>query len=111
MQKEKTTSKDVTEPKEVTALKNVQEPKEEDLTLIQGIIDAFWEEEDGIVLLDYKTDRVETAQELVDRYEAQMRLYAEALERIYAQKGVRVKEMLLYSFRLQEVIRVKEKTK
>ncbi len=110
-QKEKTTSKDVPALKDVTTPKNVQEQKEEDLTLIQGIIDAFWEEEDGIVLLDYKTDRVETAQELVDRYEAQMRLYAEALERIYAQKGVRVKEMLLYSFRLQEVIRVKEKTK
>ena len=34
---------------------------EEDLTLIQGIIDVFWIEKDGIVLLDYKTDRVQQA--------------------------------------------------
>ncbi len=37
-------------------------------TLIQGIIDAFFEEEDGYVLMDYKTDKVETAQELIDHY-------------------------------------------
>ena len=35
---------------------------EEDLTLIQGIIDVFWIEDDGITVLDYKTDRVDTAQ-------------------------------------------------
>ncbi len=79
---------------------------EEDLTLIQGIIDVFWEEDDGIVLLDYKTDRVERGEELVERYAAQMRLYAEALERIYAGAGYRVKELLLYSFRLGELIPV-----
>ncbi|MDD6306797.1 MAG: helicase-exonuclease AddAB subunit AddA [Clostridiales bacterium] len=80
----------------------------EDLTLIQGIIDAFWIEEDGIVILDYKTDRIETGQELIDRYAAQLRLYGEALERIYAQSGLKVKERLLYSFRLGEVILVPE---
>ncbi|MCD8156283.1 MAG: helicase-exonuclease AddAB subunit AddA [Clostridiales bacterium] len=74
----------------------------EETVLVQGIIDVFWEEEDGIVLLDYKTDRVERAQELVQRYEAQMRLYAEALNRRFA--GKRVKETLIYSFRLDEVI-------
>lgn len=82
---------------------------EEDLTLIQGIIDVFWMEEDGIVLLDYKTDRVDSGQELVDRYGAQLQLYAEALERIYDRTGERimkVKEKLLYSFRLGEVIEV-----
>lgn len=82
---------------------------EEDLTLIQGIIDVFWMEEDGIVLLDYKTDRVDSGHELVDRYGAQLQLYAEALERIYDRTGERilkVKEKLLYSFRLGEVIEV-----
>ena len=44
---------------------------EEDLTLIQGIIDVFWIEDDGITVLDYKTDRVDTAQELIDRYATQ----------------------------------------
>lgn len=82
---------------------------QEDLTLIQGIIDVFWLEEDGIVLLDYKTDRVDTGQQLIDRYAAQLNLYAEALERIYNSDGertYRVKEKLLYSFRLGKVIRI-----
>ena len=82
---------------------------EENLTLIQGIIDVFWEEEDGIVVLDYKTDRVDTAKQLSDRYAAQLRLYGEALERIYNSDGerkVRVKERILYSFRLGEIIYV-----
>ena len=79
------------------------------LTLIQGIIDVFWVEDDGIVVLDYKTDRVDTARQLVDRYAAQLRLYGEALERLYnrgEERSVRVKERLLYSFRLGEVIPV-----
>ncbi len=81
----------------------------ETLTLIQGIIDVFWEEEDGLVVLDYKTDGVETAKQLRDRYAAQLALYGEALERLYgagAREKLRVKERLLYSFRLQEVIPV-----
>lgn len=78
-----------------------------DLTLIQGIIDVFWIEEDGIVLLDYKTDRVETDRQLKDRYTAQLTLYAEALERFYnsgPDRKLKVKEKLLYSFRLGKVI-------
>lgn len=62
--------------------------REEDLTLIQGIIDVFWLEPDGIVLLDYKTDRVQTAEQLKDRYAAQLHLYAEALERVFAAGGL-----------------------
>ena len=58
---------------------------EEDLTLIQGIIDVFWIEDDGITVLDYKTDRVDTAQELIDRYATQLKLYADALERVFAE--------------------------
>ena len=80
--------------------------KEEDLTLIQGIIDVFWTEEDGIVLLDYKTDHVKNARELKERYETQLRLYADALERVFAARGLRVKEILIYSFTLEEVISI-----
>ncbi len=82
---------------------------EGDLTLIQGIIDAFWIEGDGIVLLDYKTDHVDSEKELVDRYRAQMELYGEALERVYGGKenpAMRVKERLIYSFRLGTLIRL-----
>lgn len=77
---------------------------EEDLTLIQGIIDVFWIEKDGIVLLDYKTDRVQQAKELIDRYATQLKLYADALERVFAARKLKVKEILIYSFSLEQLI-------
>ena len=77
---------------------------EEDLTLIQGIIDVFWIEKDGIVLLDYKTDRVQQAKELIDRYETQLKLYADALERVFGARKLKVKEILIYSFSLEQLI-------
>ena len=77
---------------------------DEDLTLIQGIIDVFWIEKDGIVLLDYKTDRVQQAKELIDRYETQLKLYADALERVFAARKLKVKEILIYSFSLEQLI-------
>ena len=79
---------------------------EEDLTLIQGIIDVFWIEDDGITVLDYKTDRVDTAQELIDRYATQLKLYADALERVFATRKLKVKESLIYSFRLVKLISI-----
>ena len=77
---------------------------EEDLTLIQGIIDVFWIEKDGIVLLDYKTDRVQQAKELIDRYETQLKLYADVLERVFGARKLKVKEILIYSFSLEKLI-------
>lgn len=73
------------------------------MVLVQGIIDVFFKEEDGIVLLDYKTDRIDSAEELVVRYAAQMKLYADAIMRT---QGMPVKEMYLYSFALGETIPV-----
>ncbi len=75
----------------------------EEMILIQGIIDVFFEEPDGIVLLDYKTDRVKSAHELAGLYRAQLELYQEAIERSI---GKEVKERLLYSFCLGEVVLV-----
>ncbi len=75
-----------------------------DSVLIQGIIDAYWEEDDGIVLLDYKTDRILKPEDLILRYRAQLALYAEALGRRFP--GKRVRETILYSFCLNEVIPV-----
>lgn len=66
--------------------------------LIQGIIDVFFEEEDGLVLLDYKTDSVSSMKELWNRYETQLDYYGEALERLM---GRPVKEKILYSFHLE----------
>ncbi|MDE5678822.1 MAG: PD-(D/E)XK nuclease family protein, partial [Lachnospiraceae bacterium] len=65
--------------------------------LIQGIVDAFFEEEDGLVLLDYKTDVIKAPEELVKRYRVQLDYYEEALESL---TGKKVKERMLYSFYL-----------
>ena len=74
--------------------------------LVQGIIDVFWLEEDKLVVLDYKTDRVEKAEELKYRYKTQLELYADALSRIFSNDTYQIKqtESLIYSFRLDEVI-------
>lgn len=77
-------------------------PKEETV-LIQGIIDVFFEEEDGLVLMDYKTDRVSEAEELVQRYRIQLDYYEQALERL---TGKRVKQKLIYSFALEREIEI-----
>ncbi|MCH5275548.1 MAG: helicase-exonuclease AddAB subunit AddA [Lachnospiraceae bacterium] len=69
----------------------------EETVLIQGIVDAYFEEEDGLVLLDYKTDVIEQPQELIRRYKAQLDYYQEALESL---TGKKVKERILYSFYL-----------
>ncbi|MGN0376981.1 MAG: helicase-exonuclease AddAB subunit AddA [Suilimivivens sp.] len=70
---------------------------ESEMVLIQGIIDVFFEEEDHIILADYKTDRVEEKEELIRRYKVQLDYYAEALERL---TGKPVKSKIIYSFAL-----------
>lgn len=77
-------------------------PKDpEELLMIQGIIDMYFEEEDGLVLVDYKTDAVKSAKELIDHYELQLDLYARALEQT---TGKKVKEKWIYSFALEQEI-------
>ena len=71
--------------------------------LVQGIIDVFFEETDGLVVLDYKTDRVKSGQELKDKYRAQLDYYARALEQLLEKP---VKEKIIYSFTLREEIKV-----
>ena len=69
--------------------------------ILQGIIDAFIMEEEGIILVDYKTDRVKDGEELRNRYQKQIDLYSEALEQIL---GKKVKRRVLYSFSLGEEV-------
>ena len=81
-------------------------PEEEDgeLILVQGIIDAYFEEPDGLVVLDYKTDKIRRKEELAERYQEQLRYYAKALEQM---TGKKVKEKIIYSFTLKEGIYIK----
>ena len=69
--------------------------------LVQGIMDAYFEEDGEYVLLDYKTDHIKTEKDLVARYEKQLQVYAEALEQM---SGKKVKERVMYSFCLGEEI-------
>lgn len=79
------------------------EREEGDSVLIQGIIDGYYETEDGIVLMDYKTDSLKQGeeQELIRRYETQMILYKKALENMLNKPVV---DCILYSFSLNKEI-------
>ena len=74
---------------------------QEEKVLIQGIIDAYFEEEGELVLVDYKTDRISHPGELILRYSEQLKYYQLALEQL---TGKRVKEKLLYSFALGQAV-------
>ena len=73
----------------------------DELVLIQGIIDVWLKEADGIVLLDYKTDHVSDGEILVKRYKVQLDYYQRALEQM---TGKKVKERIIYSLSLQQEI-------
>lgn len=83
----------------------MDEAESEELVLVQGIIDAWFEEPDGLVLVDYKTDRLSEGEEqiLMERYGTQMAYYCQALSQI---TGKQVKEAVIYSLTLQKEIRV-----
>ncbi|MCK8061427.1 MULTISPECIES: helicase-exonuclease AddAB subunit AddA [unclassified Fusibacter] len=72
-------------------------------TLVQGIVDAMFLEEDGIVLIDYKSDRVQEAGVLVKRYKEQIDIYAQAIESVL---GHPVKEKMIYALSLNQWIEV-----
>lgn len=72
---------------------------------LQGIIDCIFEEDDKIVLLDYKTDYVEYGKEseILDKYRIQIKYYKDAVEKI---TGKEVKESYLYLFGLNKEIKI-----
>ena len=67
---------------------------DEDGTLLQGVMDCVFREDDAWVLVDYKTDRIEDEQAFIERYTLQLHWYQQALERI---TGLPVKEKWLYA--------------
>lgn len=67
--------------------------------LIQGIIDVFFIEDGEIVLLDYKTDVIDSLEALWNRYNVQIQYYEEALTKLMRMP---VKERILYSFYLEK---------
>ena len=71
----------------------------DDKILLQGVIDCYFEEDDELVLVDYKTDKVtdRTVSEKAENYRPQLDAYATALQRI---TGKKVKERIIYFFAL-----------
>ncbi len=73
----------------------------EEMILVQGVIDAFFEEEDGLVLMDYKTDYIheDARTELTKKYQSQLAYYRTALQKL---TGKQVKEVWFYAFAKNE---------
>ncbi|MCI8360350.1 MAG: UvrD-helicase domain-containing protein, partial [Clostridiales bacterium] len=63
--------------------------------VVQGVADCVFEEPDGLVILDFKTDRGKSLEQLLEDYGDQLRVYAEALRDTYQKP---VKECVLYAF-------------
>jgi ATP-dependent helicase/nuclease subunit A len=82
---------------------DIGEDAGDEAILLQGVIDLFFEEPDGLVLIDYKTDQVPPGKEDVirKRYASQLAYYSKALETL---TGKRVKERYIYLFSTGEVI-------
>jgi len=74
---------------------------ENETLLVQGSVDCIFEEDDGFVMVDYKTDRVEDENILKGRYATQLDIYKRAFEN---NTGLKVKETLLYSFNMDKTI-------
>lgn len=73
----------------------------EEKIVIQGSVDCVFVEDDGIVVVDFKTDRVKDKNSLVEAYREQLEIYALACKKIFRKP---VKQKIIYSFTLSEEI-------
>ena len=78
---------------------------DQEQVLLQGVVDCALLEEDGITVIDFKTDYVTeyTVDEVLSRYRSQVETYAEALERIYEQP---IKARFLYLFCIDRFVSI-----
>jgi len=85
-------------------LEEIPELKLNEKTYIQGVIDLYVISKDGKnIVVDFKTDKVNTEQELIERYKYQLMVYKKGIELSTKQ---RVDEMYIYSFNLNKLIKV-----
>ena len=87
------------QPKELFFGKEYEDVK--DTILVNGIIDCYFIENNQVILLDYKSDRIYDEEELKERYRIQLQLYKIALERAL---GLPVAETYIYSFAMGKEI-------
>ena len=78
-------------------------PESGETVLVQGIIDAYFIEDDGITIVDYKTDHVSSPEILINRYRAQLEYYGTALSKI---TGKSIKALTIYSTCLRSEVNI-----
>ncbi|MBO5210862.1 MAG: helicase-exonuclease AddAB subunit AddA [Clostridia bacterium] len=71
--------------------------------IIQGAVDLCFIEDDGVVILDFKTDRTDNPEALANAYGQQLEIYALAAEKIFKMP---VKEKVIYSFSLSKTVKI-----
>lgn len=78
---------------------------EEESLMLRGIIDLYFEEDDELIIVDYKTDYIDedNKQDVIDRYRKQLDLYAESLTKL---TGKKIKEKYLYLFNIDEEVKL-----
>ncbi|VIF59136.1 ATP-dependent nuclease subunit A (ATP-dependent helicase addA) [Clostridioides difficile] len=76
---------------------------DEESVMLRGIVDAYFEEDNQIVLVDYKTDFVneENINQIIEKYKKQLDLYADIIETL---TGKSVKEKCIYLFGVDEAV-------
>lgn len=88
------------------SLANVEDVEFVQPTLIQGVVDMYVVTKDSKhIIIDFKTDKVESDIELLDRYNVQLKVYKKAIELAY---DVKVDSIYIYSFGLEKLIEVKD---
>ena len=86
--------------------KDIYNNSSEENILVQGIIDLYFIEKNGnVVLVDYKTDYVTNENELIEKYKTQLELYKNALEKSLNKK---IKDTFIYSVYLGKEIKIDE---
>lgn len=85
--------------------KNLQDEYKDENIIVQGIVDCYFEEDDGIILLDYKTDYAteENIEELINKYKIQLEYYKTVLQKIIEKP---VKEKYIYFFGLDKEVSI-----
>ncbi len=76
-------------------------PETEDAVVVQGVADCILEEPGGLVLIDYKTDRLKKPSDYLARYAGQLELYTQAIEQCLQKPVI---ERLLYAFYINQTV-------
>jgi len=85
-------------------LNNISEINFKHPTLIQGVVDMYIVTNDNKhIIIDFKTDKLDSKQQFIDRYRIQLHVYKKAIETAY---NIEIDKVYIYSFNLKEIIEV-----